>query len=537
MRGERVGLGLILLAMGASLAWRSDQPIVENYVGRQIPTAMVARNLDRGSSFLHPTLDTAPFPNRFLVEPPIYAAMVVGLKRWLGFVGDRLGWPADGFVWERSGRSISALMTTIGSTAFYGLVRRREGPRIALVALGSFGLFPVTLRYGRAFQPDATMLGFVLLGLWGWDEFAATTRSRWAWLGGLALAVGLALKVTAAWVLIPFALILHRWPLAWRSAAAAGMFAPALGWYLYAWGDVRVGSAEPGGTAGSLASADNAAIWIRSVSPASWLRWATWEALGRNLVGRAFSPLGFVLTALGWLVVSPRAEGSRDRLWRGWGFGVGLAILVLAAKWHHGYYWLVVAPWAAVGVARALVGMAEQGGWMRRGAGILGSFGLGLCLVQASSTWRDPPEWAGIHEAGERIAALIPDDSHALLVAPEAVLFYADRPGLRLEFRPEAVRRAAGEWGGLITTAEATANPLALLDFYQLFDVGNPAARFRPTDGWEKYRFAAGLVADVGPVQGDDRRAAWRAALRVRSGVRLLIDEPGLFVAELGDSR
>ncbi|MGZ5980758.1 MAG: hypothetical protein ACXWO3_07375, partial [Isosphaeraceae bacterium] len=33
-----------------------DQPIVENYVGRQVPTAMVARNLDRGWGFPRPLL-------------------------------------------------------------------------------------------------------------------------------------------------------------------------------------------------------------------------------------------------------------------------------------------------------------------------------------------------------------------------------------------------------------------------------------------------------------------------------------------------
>ena len=59
----------------------AGQPIVENYVGRQVPTAMVARNLDRGSGFLRPQLDTAPFPNYFLVEPPIYESGVVVLKR------------------------------------------------------------------------------------------------------------------------------------------------------------------------------------------------------------------------------------------------------------------------------------------------------------------------------------------------------------------------------------------------------------------------------------------------------------------------
>ncbi len=47
-------LGLVLLATFAIRALQSGQPIVENYVGRQIPTAMVARNLDRGSGFLRP---------------------------------------------------------------------------------------------------------------------------------------------------------------------------------------------------------------------------------------------------------------------------------------------------------------------------------------------------------------------------------------------------------------------------------------------------------------------------------------------------
>src|SRR5262249_59123562 len=58
-----------------------DQPIVENYVGRQIPTAMVARNLERGSGFLYPQLDTAPLPNYFVVEPPLYESSLFALRR------------------------------------------------------------------------------------------------------------------------------------------------------------------------------------------------------------------------------------------------------------------------------------------------------------------------------------------------------------------------------------------------------------------------------------------------------------------------
>src|SRR5262245_8279870 len=72
--------GILLAALGLR-GIGASQPIVENYVGRQVPTAMVARNLERGSGFFRPQLDTAPYPNLFLVEPPIYAAAVVGLRR------------------------------------------------------------------------------------------------------------------------------------------------------------------------------------------------------------------------------------------------------------------------------------------------------------------------------------------------------------------------------------------------------------------------------------------------------------------------
>ena len=90
----------------------TSQPIVENYVGRQVPTAMVARNLDRGSAFLRPLLDTAPFPNYFLVEPPVYELAVVAVRRIAGW---RL---------EACGRIVSALRNGLGRL---GIVRTDHG--------------------------------------------------------------------------------------------------------------------------------------------------------------------------------------------------------------------------------------------------------------------------------------------------------------------------------------------------------------------------------------------------------------------------
>ena len=39
-----------------------------------------------------------------------------------------------------------------------------RGTAVALMAVVAFAVFPVTIRYGRAFQPDALVLGLVVAG-------------------------------------------------------------------------------------------------------------------------------------------------------------------------------------------------------------------------------------------------------------------------------------------------------------------------------------------------------------------------------------
>lgn len=69
---------VFIIRFGLEL-WNINQPIFEGYIGRQVPTAMVARGLARGDSFFYPKLQTGPFPSYFLVEPPIYAWLVARL--------------------------------------------------------------------------------------------------------------------------------------------------------------------------------------------------------------------------------------------------------------------------------------------------------------------------------------------------------------------------------------------------------------------------------------------------------------------------
>jgi hypothetical protein len=474
---EKAAVAVLLLATFALRAIRPDQPIVENYVGRQVPTAMVARNLERGSGFLRPRLDTAPSPNLFLVEPPLFAMAAVGLRR------------ATGLPLEPSGRLASALAMVLAGWGLHGLARRREGVGVALIALAAFAVFPVTIRYGRAFQPDALMLGALVAGLRCWDEHEH--GRGWAWLGvGVVLiATALAVKVVAAYVLIPLVVAILRPRRPRMVVLAVATLVPALLWYAHAAALLAEGG-------GSRASADNGAIWLGILVPSALPRAGAVSSIAWTLAVRTFTPLGFGLAVWGLL-----RERGGDRLWWVWGGSALAALALLAGKLHHAYYWMAVAPVAAVGVGKGLMALS------RRGAAPAWAAGCGLVvlsLIQASSTWRTPPEWSSLPEAARAVRSHVAEG--AWLVAPEALLFAADRTGCRLEFTRSSAVRAAGEWGEGLTSE----GPLALVEFYR-----SRGARF---------------VADVA-AGGDPARLALHEAIRRRYNV--VVDRPGVLLADL----
>ena len=471
----------MLLLTFALRAVALDQPIVENYVGRQIPTAMVARNLERGSGFFRPQVETAPYPNLFLVEPPIYAAAVVGLRR------------ATGLALEPAGRLVSALATTLAAWGLFGMARRREGGRAALLAIAAFAVFPLTLRYGRAFQPDALMLGTMVAGLRCWDEHEAGGGAAWLALGCALLATALALKIVSAYILLPLVAINRRPPRRAKLMLAVALVLPALCWYAHAAIVLREGG-------GSRASADNGAIWLRALIPSALFRLETLRDAARFLAIRAFTPLGLILALWG-------LRGS-DRLWRVWGVSALAALALLAAKLHHEYYWLALAPLAAIGVGRALTLVADRRPALAAGVGLAL---VGLSLLQARSTWSTPPEWATLPEAARAVRVVVPPGD--LVVAPEALLYAADRRGCRLELSHSAAQRAAGEWGSALDGE----SPLSLVEFYKA-----RGARFVAVPG---------VAGDLR--SSDPARLALQEAIRRRYNV--LVDGPAVLIALLND--
>jgi hypothetical protein len=506
-------------------AWRTDQPIVENYVGRQIPTAMVARNLERGSGFLWPELDTAPFPSYFVVEPPLYQLLVVNLRR------------PTGLTLEAAGRIVSALAMTLGAWGLFTLVRKRRGERAALLAILAFAIMPLTIRYGRAFQPDALMLGTVLAGLACCDRSASHDSRSWLGAGLCLLAFGIAVKVIAAFVLVPCCLANPRLRRARILAALAATLVPALAWYAWAYHLIEFGG-------GSRASADNRSIWLQLAGPIALFKRETLLWVARFLLVRAFTPVGAALAIIGFW----RGRDANDRLFQFWGISSLVVMAILAGKLHHEYYWLFLAPPVAFGIGVALDRMTNHASRFAAFSGL-----ALLCVIQVRSTWQMPADWIGLESAARTVATVVPPQTWA--ASSEALLYQADRRGCRMEWTAPAARRAAGEWPGkralsansanvgqpfqadvrlesltyngvrlesptcngatsAVPRSDDVENPMKLLEFYR----GRGARYF----------------ADLGNVRHDAMRMALHDFVRRR--YKVIVDCPEVIIADLADS-
>jgi hypothetical protein len=128
-----------------------------------------------------------------------------------------------------------------------------------------------------------------------------------------------------------------------------------------------------------------------------------------------------------------------------------------------------------------------------------------LCGLQARSTWCVPREWEGLVRAAQAVGKVVPPD--AWVVAPEALLFQADRRGCRLEWTPSAVRRAAGEW----SASGEVHDPLDLVETYR--------------------RLGARYFADLGGSDADPCRMALHDAVRRR--YKVIVDRPEVIIADL----
>ena len=414
--------------------WNLNQPIYEGYVGRQIPTAMVARGLARGRCFFYPQLQTGPFPSYFLVEPPIYAWLVAQLHL------------NTGLAIETSARIIS-MAGTLMSLAGTGLCAWRIiGRNATFYTLIIFLSVPVSIRYGRACQPDSLALGLVLLGI-GIQTISNSKKFHYAGLGLMAL--GFATKIT----LLPLGFILltnFKIPSQSKKMIIHYLivFLFSISWY--AWAFYLKSASE---TAASGQANDGMDYWWKMIGPLGLSDITSLRQIIMNIIWRAWTPL-FSIVIFGGILVKVSLRPLIMPL-----LALTLWFMLVGAKAHHGYYWLVPSPVVAMVCGLVFSRLAK----IRPDVSML--FLLVFATTgfwQSRSTWETPAQWMPLTHRSEAILALISTTDGNYLIADEATIFALDQPGLRWEWPADAQKRAAGAWGGVLNGP----SPAALLEFY-----------------------------------------------------------------------
>ncbi|MCG8458053.1 MAG: glycosyltransferase family 39 protein, partial [Holophagales bacterium] len=152
--------GLLALALLVRLPWLTAE-LDDLDSWRQTDTATIARNFLEEPRLLWPRIDWgAPEPGYVEAELQLYPYGTHLLYRAFG---------ED----PRLGRGLSILLSLVSCWVLYQLARRILGGRgegeagvaTALLALAFFSLVPLSIRYGRSFMPEATVLLFYLLAV------------------------------------------------------------------------------------------------------------------------------------------------------------------------------------------------------------------------------------------------------------------------------------------------------------------------------------------------------------------------------------
>lgn len=207
-----------------NLFFISTPPIEKSHNWRQTLTNTIARNYaNEETTFPYPMVDHAGDRNGIIgAEFPIYNYTIGKCIQWFGFKH-----------WY--GRLINLIFTCLGILAFSSIIKLLFNEKTAFYS-GMFLLFSVWFTFGRKIMPDTLSLSLVIIGIWAGLHYLASKKWWYLLLMPLGIALGLLIKMPAAVVLAPFALILlnGQWKLTDRllvSALTIAAIVPAWYWF------------------------------------------------------------------------------------------------------------------------------------------------------------------------------------------------------------------------------------------------------------------------------------------------------------------
>lgn len=429
--GGRWILGVASLALLWSVfaAFRLDAPLLEGAAGKQTHTAMVARNLYRGTAALtRPRVDDVGQPGYFIKEIPVLAALAA------------LSYDVSGGVRESWLRMIGAAAWLLALLPFAGLARRDLGTNGGLAAGFWFIAAPMSVTYGPSAMTDPLAVAASVGAL------AAT--SRWRDRPGPARAIccaalvgaSAALKPHTAFWLGPASLLLvfardregrraPGGPVALLGGVTSLAILAATAWYLHA-ASVHRDYPVPGATV--------AQGWV---DVALLARPALYREVLRQSAWMVFTPVGLAIAGIG--LARGGRLGLHEKAFAAWGLGVILQCFVFAPRMFDDlsrgteYYQLALVPTAALFIARGALSIAS---WprIRWVGGVTAAGALGLLLAgsarETALAVLPPAHYGALLSDCEQVQRLTAPTDTFVVFADRGgtVLYYCDRKGLVL---------------------------------------------------------------------------------------------------------
>ncbi len=426
----KASFALIALVAAAVLLYKLDMPLLDLARSRQIQTADVTRNFYRnGIDLLLPQASYfGPQPVNFIVEFPLYNALVATLYHTYGSVNEALG------------RLVSLVVYLIGLVALFFIVKQYTDILTAALAVAFSAYAPLHMFMARSFQPDELMLSLSLLTL-------LCLVKRFFLLGSIFLSLALLVKPVAYYALLPFLYVLYRTygkyfflkpiPL----LALCISFVPTLLWRAYA--------SNPLHNPVLSANAGNLSAWL---SFPLYLDFQYYRTLFNFQYSGVTSPVGLLLFPLGWIF--GRRNVKDFTFFAVWLFGAySTLILFQKHSMTHDYYHLVTVPAAALFMALGyreifrLVGNLTK--WHSAFTALLVLLiPLYTLPTVFSKIYRVAQPYHSVIPAARTIQSVIPKDT--VIVASSgtgpALIYYADHAGWPFALNREEVAIASAFW-------------------------------------------------------------------------------------------
>ncbi len=425
--GERLWLTLIVALAVALRLYHIHVPFIDVSDWRQTDTASIAYFYYHfGIRLLHPQLwHDGRGPDYTQLEFQISPAIAALLAHIFGFTDVLL-------------RSIAIGFYALSTVPLWSLTRRYFGPRAALWAALCYAILPVSIFFGRAFQPEPAMVFCGNWALWAVDRWA-DRRGVLRYLGAMAvLTLAVLAKLPNGLLLLPAVLLAYGRDLwNWRAMFRVGRLTsvallalvPAFLAAAYTIIQGRIASSS-GGT--QYVKFIVTSLHENYIAGANSLTHFLWH----NMVGMAITPAGGVMAIIGLFTLFRRRNVSW--VW-GWGLALVFYGVVVLRAIRFQYYLMPLLPWLAMMMGVGIAAVIDSGARLpSRLARALGP-AVAVCVVasilsgglfEIQGYW--PPYWPWYY-LGLFVKQHTPPDATLATTGTfnPTVLYYAQRHAFR----------------------------------------------------------------------------------------------------------